>query len=753
MFEFFFKHPAAVFARGQYVLLSRWPSWALAAAIAASAAALAWLLWRRRSENAALFRGARPAAIWFLQAAFAALLLLLLWRPAISISTLKPQQNVIAVLVDDSRSMSVREEGGTRIEQARRALGGEVLAALEKKQQVRLFRFGQTLEPLAGLNELSGTGQATRIGDALGAVAVQAASLPIGAVVLVSDGADNSGGVGREALNEIRSRRIPVYTVGVGREKPGRDVEISEFLVPPRTLADSRVAAQVTFRQSGYRGRPARVTISSEGRQLASRDVVFAADYEPQTETLSFSAGIAGPKVLEASIALLEGEENPKNNVAARPINVEAGQPRILYLEGDPRWEFKFIRRALEEDRNLAVASILRTTQNKIYRQGIRTPGELEQGFPISAEELFAFQGLIVGNVEAAYLTLAQQELIREFANRRGGGVLFLGGRTALSDGGYSASSFAEMLPVTLPERKRTFHRDPAKAVLTAAGRESLLCRLLEDPGRNAERWSQLPPLADYQETGGAKPAAAVLLEAETPGRGRFPLLVTQNYGRGRTAVFATGGSWRWKMLSEHSDTSHHTFWRQLARWLAAGAPGPVALSVSRPALFDEGRIRLLAEVRDKTYALAAGAVVEVRISGPEGAAAAVSLRASANEAGVYEGEWNAQAPGAYLVEAAATRGAEHLGRDTLVFRREDGVAENFRTEQNRELLERLAAETGGRYYRPDNLRSLSEEVSFSEAGISVREVRDLWDMPAVFLLLIGLRAAEWLLRRRWGAV
>ena len=138
---------------------------------------------------------------------------------------------------------------------------------------------------------------------------------------------------------------------------------------------------------------------------------------------------------------------------------------------------------------------------------------------------------------------------------------------------------------------------------------------------------------------------------------------------------------------------------------------------------------------------------------GPEGLSATVELTPSPTESGLYEGEYGAEKPGSYLVELTATRGNEAVGQDVLTFRRENGVAENFRTEQNRELLSKLSEETGGQYYTPENAAKLADEVSYSEAGITTREIRDLWDMPAVFLLLILVRAAEWLLRRKWGAV
>ena len=131
-----------------------------------------------------------------------------------------------------------------------------------------------------------------------------------------------------------------------------------------------------------------------------------------------------------------------------------------------------------------SIVSLLRTTQNKLYRQGVDSPGELADGFPTKPDDLFAFDGLILGSVESGYFTDAQQEIIQQFVDRRGGGLLFLGGRASLADGGYDRPPFKELLPVELPQRKNTFRRDMAEASLTDAGKQSLICRIEDDPQR-----------------------------------------------------------------------------------------------------------------------------------------------------------------------------------------------------------------------------------------------------------------------------
>jgi len=753
MFEFLFNYPLSAFEKGELVLLSGWPLWVLAALIVGFAAGLGWWIWKRHSSFAPGMARWRPVAIWAMEAALVGLILLLLWQPALRIAALKPQQNIVAVVVDGSKSMQFAANGETRLDQAMGLLAGGLLDELSGQFQVRLYRMGAKLERVKSLEGMAAAEQSTRISDSLRQLVAESSSLPIGAVVLLTDGADNAGGIEAEAIGEIRGRRIPVHTIGFGRERFARDVEIVDVQTPDRALAGSRLLARISLRQSGYDERTARVTIRESGKVLASTEVQFAAAGRQQSVPILFNAGEAGAKRIEVSVDAFSDEENPDNNTVAKLVNVGESPRRVLYMEGEPRWEFKFLRRAIVKDPSVKLVSILRTTQNKIYRQGIDDPKQLENGFPARVDDLFGYEGLILGSVEAGYFTPAQQELIREFVDRRGGGVLFLGGRAALADGGYRASTLATLLPVTLPAGKGTFHRDRAGVSLTQAGRDSLITRLVDDPAANVERWKKLPQLADYQQAGEPKPGATVLAELSAPGGRKLPLLITQNYGHGRTAIFATGGSWRWQMQQKLEDQTHEMFWQQVVRWLVNGAPGRVTLSVPSQVLFDDSRVELTAVVRDKTYAPVSDARVEARILEPGGAESRVELNPDPREAGVYHAAWSASSPGSFVAEVQAFRGEEDAGKDMITFARMDGIAESFRAEQNRELLEKLSEQTGGRYYTPATAGKLADEISFSEAGITVRETRDLWNMPAVFLLLLLLKAAEWFLRRKWGVV
>ena len=316
MFELLFKYPASIFHKGHFVLLTPWPLWALGLAILAAAGLLFWHVRR----NHGMLSGLRPVAIWLLETGMVALILFLLWHPALSVATLRPQQNVVAVLVDDSRSMSIADSSGTREAAAKSVLDSGLLKALGDKFQVRLYKFGKEPERIQKTSELAATAPASRIGDTLERVLAESSSLPLGAIVLLSDGADNAGGIDLQTIAAIRRQRIPVHTIGFGREHPEKDVEIADAIVPARALPQSKLTAVVT--PAELRRSPAakpRSAFANDGKVLASQEITLKGDGQIQSETLVFNCGDAGPKTLEIGVEPLSGEENTAEQHAQPP--------------------------------------------------------------------------------------------------------------------------------------------------------------------------------------------------------------------------------------------------------------------------------------------------------------------------------------------------------------------------------------------------------------------------------------------------
>jgi hypothetical protein len=357
MFEFFFKYPIPVFTKGRLVLLGSWPGWVLLVLIVVSVAGLGWLIWSRLPEAAPKMQTWRAGVVWLLQSLLVTLVLVLLWQPAFSVAELKSQQNMIAVLVDDSRSMAIADSGSdgksTREAAAVRSLNAGILAGLQKRFQTRVYRLDGGIARVAKVEEMKPTAAATHINDGLKQLAAETADLPVGAVVLLSDGDENSGGVDLDTISALRNRRLPVHTVGFGKAQASHDVEMDDVSVASRAMADSRMKATVSFHQRGYAGGKTTLAVRDGDKILASKDVTLDADGTIQAQTVFFNAGTAGVKRVQFSLAPLGGEENVANNATARLVSVSGDRRRILYVEGEPRWEYKFIRRAAEDDRGI----------------------------------------------------------------------------------------------------------------------------------------------------------------------------------------------------------------------------------------------------------------------------------------------------------------------------------------------------------------------------------------------------------------
>ena len=745
MFELLFKYSRTTFENSEFLFARAWPLWVLVALVLIAATAIGYSLIQRKE----VLRPVKLAVLGLLQVIMIAVLLTILWQPSLSTQQLRPQENSVAVVLDASASMSYGESETSRLQQAVISLNGGVLAELSDSLDIRLYAFASGLEEIEDLSEVPAPGDATRIGDALVNVLREARSSALGAVVLVSDGADNSETLNAAQLTEISGYGVPIHTVGVGRETIIEDIELQDVTLTAQAMVGSRVSAQISIRHTA----PAqtRLRIYDGDSILVSEELELAEGVELTMHWVEFDIGEAGVRDLQFILDSLPEESNTTNNAQYRTIQVPEDRRRILYVEGEPRWEYKFIRRALEEDSPIRLASLLRTTPNKFYRQGIESQEELENGFPETREDLFAYDALIIGSFAAAELIEQQQGWIRDFVSERGGSLLMLGGRRGLADGGWGNSTVAEVLPAQLPDiNAASFIRIPVKVSLTAEGEESLLTSLVSDGEANRQLWTEMPEIADFQYLGQVKPGAVTLLEADVRGTLQ-PLLVQQRFGRGGAYILATGGTWRWQMQLPSEDQRHEIFWRQILRALVSATPRAISLTAGRVFYGDRDEITLRAQVQGSSFEPVPNASVSLMVRRDFSVPSTITMSAIPGEVGAYEATVQADEIGLYQFEATAESGEQLLGTAQAAVRRADGVSEHFQIEQNRPLLERLSALSGGRYFTLGDLDQLSEAIQFSEAGILERELLDLWNMPFNFLLLMLLKAGEWVLRLYWG--
>lgn len=744
MFEFLFKYPQSDYARSELVYAGDWPNWLLVLLATLAVAGISWLLYRRR----AAIPPVPMAIVWLLQVGMLAVVIWVLRQPTLSTERLRPGENTIAVVVDYSESMAYGESQ-PRLQEALASLGSVFSRDGLKDMNVQRYELADRATRVDTFDSPVAAGTATSIAASLIDVLQEARFSPLAAIVLGSDGADTSGGLSPEDLAEIAAFGVPVHTLSIGRDTIPEDIELAEVAMPDAALPGSTITARVSIRHDA--AADTRIKVYNDDELLQSVPVSLPPGTGTTTTLVNVRFAEAGHHRIRFSVDPVHGEKELRNNTRSTLLHVDDHNYRVLYFEGEPRWEYKFLRRAVDDDADLQVVSLLRVSPNKFYRQGIGTPEELEQGFPTERDELFAFETLIMGSVEAASLTAAQQELIYDFVSERGGSLLMLAGPNGLGNGGWGQSAIADLLPVRLPaSTTNSFFRKKAGVALTPQGADEQMLRLADDEASNLSVWEGLPEIADYQVTGALKPAAITLLDAETD-IGRLPLLVAQPFGRGHVYVFASGGTWRWQMSMPVEDLSHETFWRQLLRALVASAPASVTLT----ARSDPGSpgISLRAEFRDDAFRPLNDIGVTAVVTHEDGESWPVDLVPSADEGGVFLANVTPTASGTWFIEAVAERNGEPVRVARTSTHYEAGRAEYFNFRRESGMLRRLAEVTGGRYLEPGELDALPDLLRYSSSGITETELLPVWDAPAAFLLLLLLKGGEWLMRRRWSSI
>lgn len=741
MLEFLFKYPGQAFNDSDFILASGWPHWMLYGLLALCAVLVAGALWRKRGD----LRAWQLGVIGTLQMAMLALVLFVAWQPALVNERLLQGENAVAILLDTSASMALREGETTRMQQAQALLTQDSLAELASAYTILPYRFDENAASLPDFSVLPDPGQATVVGTSLLQTLREASASSLGAVILISDGADNSGSINQSVLSEIAGFGVPVHTVGIGREEIPEDLELASVMLPNKALPGTTLTARVSIRHD--RGGTARIKAYDGDTFLSTTEV----ELDPnQDSTLAFiDVEVEEPGQLDLRFTLdpVEGERNLANNSRASVVDVPEARYRILYVEGEPRWDYKFMQRALSDDPSIRLTTLLKVTPNKFYRQGIDNPEQLAEGFPTERSELFGYDALIIGSMNVAEFTEDQQEMIHDFVSERGGTLMMLAGLNGLGLGGWGESVVNAALPSRLSSDDAAFVREKHKAVLTDSGRTSPILQFSDSDEENERLWNELPEVADYQNIGPLRPAARTLLEVTGADRPR-PLLVQQRYGRGQSFILATGGTWRWQMSMPLDDLRHETFWRQLARNMVASSPRPFELS----ATVENEDIVIRAEVRDPEDEANQGIAITSVVSSDSGDLLNIEMRPAPGQPGVYESRFAPSGSGLYNVEAITRKGDELIDSTRTATRFDQGQ-EAFNIRQNRALLERISDMTGGEYWQPAQFEELSEAVSYSTAGITEQQISYLWDAPFFFFLLILLKSGEWLLRRVWRRI
>ena len=756
LFRFLFEYRPVIFQQGEFRLAPSTGSY-VAAVLAAAAVLVAVVTYRGLAGRG---RVRDRVVLTVLRIATLGVLLFCLFRPILVVKAAVPQQNFLAVLIDDSRSMQIADWGteprGAFVKQAFGTKDAALVKALSERFVLRPFRFSSSAARLGSTDDLTFTGAQTRIGAALDGARQELAGLPLAGMVLVSDGADTTDASLTAALLALKAAAVPVFTVGVGRDRLARDVQIDRVSTPRTALQGTSLVIDAVVTQTGYAGETVSLDVENEGRIVGSQEVKLPMDGEPAAVRVRFTAADAGPRVFRFRIAPRSGELVTENNAREALIDIANRKEKILYYEGEPRPEMKFINRAVVDDRNLEVITLQRTADNKYMRLGVDNSEQLAAGFPKTREELFAYRGVILGSIEAGAFTGDQLRMLGEFVERRGGGLLMLGGPRAFAEGGYAGTPVADALPVTIERPARALDILPVARLHvkpTRAGEAHGVTQIAATEAASTARWNDMPVLTSVNTIREVKPGATVLLNGSDERRRDQVVLASQRYGRGKTLAFPVQDSWHWQMDVKMSleDQTHENYWRQLLRWLVDGVPGTVDVHTTTDRVEPGEAVTLVADVVDPAFVEVNDARVIAKVTGPKGAVVDVPMQWTGQRNGEYRATFPAPDQGMYLAQVEATHAGKSLGTGTTEVRATPSDAEYFDATMHAPRLQRIAEETGGRFYTPETVAGMPEDLRYTGRGVTTVEERELWHMPIVMFALLGLISAEWAYRRAVG--
>ncbi len=755
LFQWLFNHSLDNFGGGKLVFSSPLAG-ELRFLLFAAAIVGVWFLYRKAAARTSrktwrVILGLRLAAI--------GLLFFMLGAPVIRSQAPRAGGTFAAVMVDSSASMSIADpalSNRPRIDLAKEAIFGAgpqqagLLKAIAGQCETVTYAFSDSIKRIDAPNQLDAQGQATNLFRAIHDVDAELRGVPLAAAVLVTDGCRNTGGSAEDAAKMLQARGVPLYVLALGDPNPPPDLEVVQVLAPARARRNSEVELDITVRHTGFKT-PFDLLLKRGDTIILTRRIEPDGSGDLTRLRMAFTPDHEGSATYRVEIPAAKEEKLAQNNAKDFVLDLQDDRLPVLYIEGSPRQEYRFLRRALFRDPDFRLVGVLRLAPKRFYVQGANgNETYLKDGFPTTAEQLFTYQAIVLGDIEADVFSPQQLQLLEQFVKVRGGGLLMLGGVNSFGLGHYAPTPVGRMLPVSISPGDPPYSDEQYAASVVEKAMAHPVMKLALDAGENKALWDHAPPLVGITPVTGLKPGATMLLERQKTGQ---PVLAVQDYGAGRVAAFTSGGSWFWRMSKPASTEFHEKFWKQLIRWLVVGAREQLMVSTDAEIYTRRDPVTVRATVVGKDMTPLNEAKVVAQITDPLGNMQEIPMDWILSEEGVYECHFLPETEGQHKL-AVRVEGweAKPVEKGFLV---SQPVLEFSDAGMKKEVLMRMAEATHGGYYEPAQLMAMIDAVKarVTQAALesAVPHDQPLWDMPMLFILLLGLFSAEWIIRRRKG--
>jgi len=656
----------------------------------------------------------------------------------------------------EAAPVAARLAARSRLELARLALAHPAMPWLERlaaEYDVCCFSFDAALRPAAGaegtvgwLRQRPADGAASQVGSAIAEAVARHAGQPLGGVVVLSDFAWTGGRDPAEVARELKARHVPVFPVGLGVSAQP-DYSVRRIIAPEVAFVGDQVPLRVQVDASGFDGQAGELTLRVNGAVAASRKLVFAGGAQFE-EILYQPPPPAGNVALEVTVSGPPGEVSADNDRATHALKVLDEKIHVLYVEGLPRWEYRYLRWVLLRDPRLDV-QFLMTEGDPLLAS--TQPRQLAQ-FPADPAAIMKYDLVILGDVPAKYFNATQLARLEELVRQGGGSLLMLAGPVG-APVSYWSTPLAKVLPVKFVNEPWRPVADDRHPVVTPAGLDSPCTALVGPAAANARLWARVRPLAHVPPLEDAKPGATTLLtlSGEPDGARAYPLVAWQRYGNGKAMFVGCEDLWRLRL--EEGATYHARFWGQTIQFLALsrllGANKQIALETDRRRYSAGEQIKIFANVLSETFEPVTDPVFKVLLApaGQTQPPLELELEPVPNAPGLYAGLHLAAEDGAFVLQPLPryrpqANLAEFEVRTTPVEQREADLQAN--------VVRQLAELSGGRACRASELGQLPGWLHREDALTqTIHRERDLWDLPLLFVLLVVITGVEWFLRRR----
>ncbi|MYB93046.1 hypothetical protein F4054_06515 [Candidatus Poribacteria bacterium] len=713
----------------------------------------------------------------------------------------------LSILVDTSKSMnlvdaSMGETSVSRLSQVNQLLfNGQkrFLQALRDRFEVHLYPFDTGLHQSAPLPKdldaeahpaFEPNGALTDIGMAIRETAAAWKGQNTAGILLITDGGHNSG---RFPLEDVATLNVPVYAIGVGSVDPPKDIQVQHIDYTPIAYTNHESIIRVTVVQTGYAGKTTRLSL----REMTRKTLVDTATLtfnQPQNATpasattkqvveLKLTPQVEGNFQYTVELPVLDGELTEANNQKTFAVKVVKAKLNVFYLEGRPRWEYTYLKRALQRDPDIeATCALLLKNKSKrfppagsvlsrldgYYPQ--TTPTSETPRFPETQTQLAKYDVLILGDLGEEHLTTTQQRAIVDFVEVQGKPVIFLPSRRMLGMNGLRNTELAQLLPIDIPRNGCRRHDTEFIVQPTPSGMFHPMLQLMDAQqsqastlaNNNAAAWRNMPALSrsfsGFRLRGGATPLMETGNEA--------PVLILQRAGLGKSLLIAAEGLWNWDFgvntfVNTFKDTRYQNlysrFWAQVLRWMATNTDDEkLHLTTEADSYAVGDTAKVTAYLYSEAYrATQTDAIVQFEVVPPEGVPFQLQIRGiteTATDTGnLYSTQFSLFQNGTYRIRATARTANQRLGEDQIDIHVHPQLAELEAPQLNEDLLKELASETSGVYFAMADADALPQNVANIQNSVFVDAERELWSHPLILIMVVGLLGTEWFLRKRIG--